>query len=311
MISVVNGEPLPEPDRQWEHHGGMGNLLPLLLVVVFVASGVLRAMFGRLFGSIATGGLAGGIAWLLSHRAARRSRVPASLGFLFAMLLGSTRGWSPGGGGWGGGFGGGLGGGLGGGFGGGRRRAVQRRRRRIRRRRRLGELVMQLGRLIRHVAATHWRTRMLFPASTLDAIEQAIGRVEKAHTGEIRFAIETALDALAYRARGDAAHPRARGVRHLRVWDTDHNNGVLIYVQLADHTVEIVADRGFASRVSQPEWDAVCRLMEEHFRAGRFKAGSIAGVEALGALLARHFPSAAASEPGSQHNELPDRPTLL
>ena len=116
MISVVNGEPLPEPDRKWEHHSNLGNLLPLLLVVVFVASGVLRAMFGRLFGSVATGGLAGGIAWLLSHL------MPIGLGagvmaFLFAMLLGSTRGWSTGSG-MGGGFGGGLGGGLGGGFGG-------------------------------------------------------------------------------------------------------------------------------------------------------------------------------------------------
>jgi uncharacterized protein len=115
MISVVNGEPLPEPDRKWEHHSGLSNLLPLLLVVVFVASGVLRALFGRLFGSVATGGLAGGIAWLLSHV------LPIGVGagvmaFLFALVLGSTRGWSTGSGL--GGFGGGLGGGLGGGFGG-------------------------------------------------------------------------------------------------------------------------------------------------------------------------------------------------
>jgi uncharacterized protein len=118
MISVVNGEPLPAPDKKWEHHSNLGNLLPLLLVVVFVASGVLRALFGRLVGSVATGGLTGGIAWLLSHF------LPIGLGagivaFLFAMLAGSnSRGWSAGSG-WGGGFGGGLGGGLGGGFGGG------------------------------------------------------------------------------------------------------------------------------------------------------------------------------------------------
>jgi uncharacterized protein len=117
MISVINGEPLPEPDRKWEHHSGLGNLLPLLLVVVFVASGVLRSLFGRLVGSVATGGLAGGLAWLLSHL------LPIGLGagvvaFLFAMLAGSnSRGWSAGSG-WGGGFGGGFGGGLGGGFGG-------------------------------------------------------------------------------------------------------------------------------------------------------------------------------------------------
>ncbi len=118
IVAVVNGEPLPEPDKKWERHGGLGNLLPLLLVVVFVASGVLRSLFGRLFGSIATGGLAGGIAWLLSHL------LPVGvgagvIGFLFALLLGSSRGWSAGGGGWGGGFGGGLGGGFGGRSGGG------------------------------------------------------------------------------------------------------------------------------------------------------------------------------------------------
>jgi uncharacterized protein len=119
MIAVVNGEPLPPPDKKWEHRGGLGNMLPLLLVVVFVVSGVLRALFGRLFGSLATGGIAGGLAWLLSHL------LPIGLGagvvaFMFAMLAGSTsRGWSAGGG-WGGGFGGGLGGGFGGGgFGGG------------------------------------------------------------------------------------------------------------------------------------------------------------------------------------------------
>jgi uncharacterized membrane protein len=163
------------------------------------------------------------------------------------------------------------------------------------------------------------RTRMLFPASTLDAIEQAISRVEEAHTGEIRFAIETALTPW-HIVRGVTSRTRALEVfGSLRVWDTHHNNGVLIYVELADHTVEIIADRGVASRVSQSEWDAVCRLMEEHFRARRFKAGSIAGVEAIGALLARHFPRSAApggtepqaSDPGSLRNELPDRPTLL
>jgi uncharacterized protein len=123
MISVVNGEPLPAPDKKWEHHGGLSNMLPLLLVVVVVAGGVLRSIFGRLFGSIATGGLAGGIAWLVSHF------IPIGLGagivaFLFAMLAGGSRGWS-GGSGWGSGFGGGIGGlggfggGRGGGFGGG------------------------------------------------------------------------------------------------------------------------------------------------------------------------------------------------
>ncbi len=169
---------------------------------------------------------------------------------------------------------------------------------------------MQIGRLIRHAAATHWRTRMLFPSATLDAIEKAIARVESAHSGEIRFAVETALTPL-HILNGVA--PRARALEvfaHLRVWDTEHNNGVLIYVQLADRNVEIVADRGFQGRVSAAEWEAVCRLMEEHFRAGRFKEGSIAGVDAIGDLLARHFPPNLKT-PARSHNQLPDRPTLL
>jgi uncharacterized protein len=117
MISVVDGEPLPEPDRQWEHHGNLGNMLPLLLIVVVIGGGVLRALFGRLFGSIATGGIAGGLAWIFSHL------LPLGLGagvfaFIIAMLAGSSSGGWSAGRGWGGGFGGGFGGG-GGGFSGG------------------------------------------------------------------------------------------------------------------------------------------------------------------------------------------------
>ncbi len=169
---------------------------------------------------------------------------------------------------------------------------------------------MQIGRLIRHAAATSWRTRMMFPSATLDAIEQAIARAERTHAGEIRFAIETALTPL--HILNNAA-PRARALEvfsHLRVWDTELNNGVLIYVQLADRAVEIVADRGFEGRVSAAEWEAVCRLMEEHFRAGRFEAGSLAGVDAIGNLLTRHFPPSLKA-PSQSRNELPDRPSLL
>jgi uncharacterized membrane protein len=168
---------------------------------------------------------------------------------------------------------------------------------------------MRIGRLVRHATATHWRTRMLFPTATLDAIEQAIKRAELTHAGEIRFAIETALTPR--HILNDVA-PRAHALEvfsQLRVWDTEANNGVLIYVQLADRNVEIIADRGFQGRVSAAEWEAVCRLMEEHFRAGRFQVGAIAGVDAIGNLLARHFPQA--SGRAIPANQLPDRPTLL
>ncbi len=168
---------------------------------------------------------------------------------------------------------------------------------------------MRFGRLIRHVSAPHWRTRLLFPKSTLDAIERAVARAERTHAGEIRFAIETSLAPL--HVVNDVT-PRARALEvfaTLRVWDTELNNGVLIYVQLADRVVEIVADRGLAARVSAAEWQGVCRLMEGHFREGRYELGALAGVDAVGTLLARQFPRPAGDAP--PHNQLPDRPTLL
>jgi uncharacterized membrane protein len=169
---------------------------------------------------------------------------------------------------------------------------------------------MRLRRLLRHAAALHWRTRMLFPRATLDAIQEAIARAERAHAGEIRFAVETALPP--HRIISEI-EPRARALEvfsDLRVWDTQHNNGVLIYVLIADRRVEIVADRGLSARVAAAGWEAVCRMMEEHFRAGRFKTGSIAGIDAVGGLLARHFPAAIANQAAAR-NELPDQPTLL
>jgi len=169
---------------------------------------------------------------------------------------------------------------------------------------------MQLTRLLRHAAATQWRTRLLFPKATLDAIESAVATAERTHSGEIRFAIETSLTP--WHVLNDVSS-RVRALEvfaHLRVWDTEHNNGVLIYVQIADRHVEIVADRGFSGQVATAEWEAVCRLMEEHYRAGRFQSGSIAGVEAVGTLLGRQYPILAGDAPRGR-NELPDRPTLL
>src|ERR1700683_3012038 len=169
---------------------------------------------------------------------------------------------------------------------------------------------MQLGRLIRHVAATHWRARRLFRSSTLDAIERAIAKADALHAGEIRFAVETALTPL-HIWHGVAPRSRALAVfAELRVWDTELNNGVLIYVQLADRSVEIVADRGLQRRGSQAGWEGVCRLMEEHYRAGRFELGSIVGVEAVGALLARNFPPDTSRTAGAQ-NQLPYPPALI
>ena len=145
-----------------------------------------------------------------------------------------------------------------------------------------------------------------FPKGAMQAIEQAITRSEATHRGEIRFAAEDALDGPALLA-GQSTRERALEVfSQLRVWDTEENNGVLIYLLLADHDIEIVADRGIAGRVSQGEWEKICRDMEERLRRGEFDKAVITGIEEASELLAQHYPP----RPGDR-NELPDRPVRL
>ena len=161
-------------------------------------------------------------------------------------------------------------------------------------------------RLLRHLFATRAGTRRRFSDAVDAAIESAIRAAETGTSGEIRFAIETALDIAELWA---GLTPRERAMQvfsQLRVWDTELRNGVLIYVLGADRDVEIVADRAAAAKIPATEWEAVCRLIEGHFRAGRFEAGAVAGVAAVGALLVLHFPAV----PGDR-NELPNQPTLL
>jgi uncharacterized membrane protein len=165
---------------------------------------------------------------------------------------------------------------------------------------------MSLKRLARHLFATTLRTHRCFPTHTLSAIEQEIRSAEKRHSGELRVAIETALEVAAL-WRGVTPRQRALEVfGRLGVWDTAHNNGVLIYVLLADRDVEIVADRGFYGLVRPDEWEAVCHAIEQEFRERRFKDGLLVGVRAVSALIERHFPP----EPRDV-NELPDRPVIL
>ena len=163
----------------------------------------------------------------------------------------------------------------------------------------------RLRRIWRHFNIGTLAVRRAFPESALHAIERATREAEAKHTGEIRFAIE---DSLPFLRLWRQVTPRQRAVEvfaQLGVWDTRDNNGVLIYVLLADHQVEIVADRGVGGgRVPQSEWDACCRAMEQHFRRGDFETGAVTGVRAVGALIARHFPA-------GDRNELPDRPVML
>ena len=161
-------------------------------------------------------------------------------------------------------------------------------------------------RLWHHFITDHWSARRAFPYATLQRIEATIAAGERKHAGQLRFAVEPALH-LASVLRGEAPRERALEVfGRLRIWDTEENCGVLVYLLLADRAVEIVADRGIHRRVGEASWHAICRRMEAAFRERRFEEGAIAGVEAINALLAQHFPRTTAGG-----NELPDRPLVL
>jgi uncharacterized membrane protein len=165
---------------------------------------------------------------------------------------------------------------------------------------------MNIKRIIGHLSASHAAMRRIFPRATLNNIERTIAEVERTHAGQIRFVVDDALD-LKPLLEGQTARERAIEVfSRLRVWDTEQNNGVLIYLLLADRDVEIVADRGVHAKLGQPVWEAVCQEMEGAFRQGKFEEGAIAGIRSVGAHLARHYPHT-----GSKTNELPDRPVLI
>jgi TPM domain len=163
-------------------------------------------------------------------------------------------------------------------------------------------------RILRHMLTPFWVLRRCYPPQLLARIEARIGEIERRHPGEVRFAVEHALE-LGDLISGLTSRERALEVFGLlRVWDTEHNNGVLIYVLHAEHAVEIVADRGLARAVPQHEWDALCRQVEGEFRARRYGPGAMAAVEGAARLLERYssgVPRAAA------RNELPDQPLLL
>jgi uncharacterized membrane protein len=161
-------------------------------------------------------------------------------------------------------------------------------------------------RFLRHLFWSRGATRAAFSEAVLGAIEGAVRASETLHQGEIRFAIEGALHPLEI-WRGVTPAARAQRVfAELDVWDTEHNNGVLIYVLAADRAVEIVADRGFAQRVDAAEWSVACRAMETEFSQGRHQEGAIAGIAAVGRIIGRHFPRGE-----SNLNELADRPVVL
>ena len=166
---------------------------------------------------------------------------------------------------------------------------------------------MNPARILRHCFTGSLAVRRVFPDAVLIAIEQAIKRTEVSHDGEILFAVEAALNTWPL-LRDQSARERAvEAFAQLRVWDTEYNNGVLIYLLLADRDVEIVADRGISSKIDTGEWEKICREMEDAFRQGQFEPGVNAGIRAIGSHLQTHFP---AKRKGGE-NELSDRPVIL
>jgi uncharacterized membrane protein len=164
---------------------------------------------------------------------------------------------------------------------------------------------VDLKRIVRHLFTTIWSVRRALPASSLQAVERAIRETEATHEGQVRFAVEHALD-MQQLLSGRSARERALEVfSELRVWDTEHNNGVLIYLLLADRDVEIIADRGIHAHVGGG-WEGICRSMEQRFARGEYEAGAIEGVRAVGEHLQRHFPARRGGR-----NELPDQPVVF
>jgi uncharacterized membrane protein len=167
---------------------------------------------------------------------------------------------------------------------------------------------MEILRTLRHWFISPGAVRRAFPEEVLKRIRTAIVDSEKSHSGEIRFAAEAALP-MSYLRRDAPARERALMMfSKLRVWDTEQNNGVLIYVEMADHQIEIVADRGIARYVGAEVWKAIAGTMRDRFRVGDFEAGTIEAVKSTGDLLARHFPLADGER---NPNELPDYPVVL
>ena len=165
---------------------------------------------------------------------------------------------------------------------------------------------VKLGRILRHLFSMPGAVARALPAASLSRIERAIKKAEAEHRGEIRFAVEAALESGAL-VSGQSSRSRALEVFSLlRVWDTAENNGVLIYLLLADRAAEIVVDRGIHAKVQAAEWRQICSRMEGAFSKGEFERGILSGIEEVSQVLARHFPPRS-----GDLNELPDKPAVL
>lgn len=165
---------------------------------------------------------------------------------------------------------------------------------------------MNFKRLLTHLLSPGWLVRRAFSAADLRAIEAEVKASEQMHRGELRFVIEGPLPFM-HLWRGVSARARATELfARLGVWDTEANSGILIYVQLVDRRVEILADRGIAKRVPQDTWDAICRRMEAAFRLKAYRRGALEAIDEASRLLALHFPAR-----DKNPDELSNRPLVM
>lgn len=166
---------------------------------------------------------------------------------------------------------------------------------------------MNITRIIKHLFIPEMVVSQKFPPAAMRSIEEAIAKSEKAHTGEIRFAVEGTLH-ISELFKDKSARERALDVfSQLRIWDTEYNNGVLIYLLLADRDIEIVADRGIHGKVGTEGWEAICHAMEQLFREGKFEEGVLYGINAITQILIKEYPATGNDNP----NELPDKPIII
>ncbi|MCM2252854.1 MAG: TPM domain-containing protein [Ramlibacter sp.] len=164
----------------------------------------------------------------------------------------------------------------------------------------------RFARMLRHLWLDESDTRKAIPPELVERLARRVAASEQRHAGEIRMYVEASLP-LSELWRGASARERALAVfGKLRVWDTEQNNGVLIYLLLAEHAIEIVADRGLAGKVPPDEWQAIVGRMGSAFRQGRFEDGLTQALEEVSALLVEHFPRGGAPDA----NELPNEPVL-
>jgi uncharacterized membrane protein len=163
-----------------------------------------------------------------------------------------------------------------------------------------------LSRLMRHLFTTTASGRRLFPEPTLKAIQATIATGEKVHRAEVRLIVEPSLTLMDVLRKTSAREQARELFTQYRIWDTEENCGILIYVNLADHKVEIIADRTIGRLLTAHEWQAVCKTMTQGFARGEYHDSAVAGFRQLNELLAVRFPS-----DGSTVNELTNRPIIL